>query len=362
MRLALVLLNYNDAWETLSAVKRVYGFKCIDHIVVVDNASTDNSIDILKKGLSAGEMKKSLLAGEMEKVHTISKLYYESEPQAGTITNKVSLITGLNKISLIKNKRNGGYGYGNNRGVKYAYKNLSADLVLIANPDSVWQEDLVKCMISVFEKNPPVAVVGAIMRGEEKSKAKIKTRLKFLKKPKTALYLKKERDKKDHFSHNEFKNSGWMYRNFLRELLHSGPLCKRIFANFLDYPQSYYNSFDSAVPVYAVHGSLLMIDAKKFLSVSGYDEDMFLYAEEYVLGYKLKKAGYKTCLIKKAYIHKESGSIKSKVSNPVLRQKARANSELIYFGRYLGVGKSGIFLAKLFEQIVLLETKVYSRR
>ena len=43
MKLAAVILNYKDALTTIEAAKRIDGFSCIDHIVIVDNASPDGS-------------------------------------------------------------------------------------------------------------------------------------------------------------------------------------------------------------------------------------------------------------------------------------------------------------------------------
>lgn len=295
MAFSCVLLNYNDALETLRAARRIMAFECVDHIVVVDNASTDDSLDVLKGVLSAG----------------------------------------FKKASLLKNRRNGGYGYGNNQGVKYAYEKLGAELVLIANPDAIWDEDLIKSMMSVFKKDRGTAAVGAVALNDF--------------------------DKEGEFSYAELKNSGWKYRSFLRELLHCGPICKRLFSKFLDYPQSYYGSFEGEVPVYAVHGSLLMVDAKKFLKVKGYDESIFLYDEEYVLGYKFKKAGYRTYMIKKGFIHTGSHSISGSGFSAYLRQKMRQEAELIYFKKYLGAGSFGIFLARFFQKIVLLETWLWMR-
>ena len=39
MKIAIVLLNYNDAEATIDAMKRIEHFKAIDCIVVLDNAS-----------------------------------------------------------------------------------------------------------------------------------------------------------------------------------------------------------------------------------------------------------------------------------------------------------------------------------
>ena len=39
----LITLNYNDADTTINFVKQILNYKTIDHIVVVDNQSTDDS-------------------------------------------------------------------------------------------------------------------------------------------------------------------------------------------------------------------------------------------------------------------------------------------------------------------------------
>ena len=43
-----ILLNYNDADTTISAIKRLKNCESLDKIVVVDNASSDNSYERLK--------------------------------------------------------------------------------------------------------------------------------------------------------------------------------------------------------------------------------------------------------------------------------------------------------------------------
>lgn len=44
-----VVLNYNDADTTLDLLKRIEPMEIIDQIVLVDNKSTDNSLERLKE-------------------------------------------------------------------------------------------------------------------------------------------------------------------------------------------------------------------------------------------------------------------------------------------------------------------------
>lgn len=292
MNLAVIILNFNDAYETISQVKRIHDYEIVSSILVVDNASTDSSLKILRENLR----------------------------------------TGFPKVFLIRNKKNGGYGYGNNRGIKYAFKNLGSDLILIANPDSFFDEELLRKMENIFKEDPLAACTGAVMSS-----------------------------KSSDFTYRELKLSGWMYRSALKEILYSGPLLKRIFSSILDFPLNYYDSFDRKVPVYAVSGSLLMLDAKKFLKAGGYDEAIFLYEEEGVLGNKLLNAGFKTYLIKKSFHHLGGHSIERTFLTQFTRQKLRQQSELIYLKKYLGAGKFTIFIFKILQSLVLLETYIWTK-
>lgn len=299
MTVSLVLLNYNDACQTISSVKRVHDFNEIDQIIVVDNHSMDSSLEDLKKSFSQD----------------------------------------FPKVSLIETKKNGGYGYGNNCGVKYAVERLGAELVLIANPDTEFDEALIAKMKEVFETRSNAACAGAIMVSKTHKKCKSIS----------------ETD----FDYSEFKLSGWMYRGLLRAVLHSGPLMKRIFARFLDYPKRYYDEFLDYVPVYAVSGALLMVDGGKFLRVGGYDESMFLYMEEDTLANRFSNSGYETFLLKHGFIHLKSHSIALSGYDFLARQKLRQKSELIYFKKYLHAGKMSLFIVKIFQFLVFLETKLW---
>ena len=82
--LGVVVLNYNDAETVEKNISKIRDYSVIDHIVIVDNSSTDNSYDRLKKLCS-------------------------------------------DRIDVVKTDRNGGYGYGNNFGIKYLIKNYNFD-------------------------------------------------------------------------------------------------------------------------------------------------------------------------------------------------------------------------------------------
>ena len=121
MKIGIVILNYNDADNTLKLLNHIIGFKIIDHIVVIDNNSTDNS----------------LIRFERLRSHK--------------------------KINIIKSEKNGGYAYGNNIGWKYLVRECRCDYVFIANPDVLFSQKFVIRIIKTFQKESDYAILSGIM-------------------------------------------------------------------------------------------------------------------------------------------------------------------------------------------------------
>ena len=121
MKVALVVLNYNDADNTLQLLNKVSDYNIFKKIIVVDNASNDDS-----------------------KVRLLD--YCRSN----------------NKIIFIKSPENKGYGAGNNLGVSVANK-YGMDLALIANPDTEFNEEAVFVLKSAMEKNKNIGIAAPLM-------------------------------------------------------------------------------------------------------------------------------------------------------------------------------------------------------
>ena len=292
MKTAAVILNYNDAEASLMAARRILRFRSVSDIVLVDNASRSEERSLLSQG-----------------VRDLS----EGAEDAG------------NRIHLVLSEKNGGYGSGNNLGVRFAMEQAGAELCLIANPDSDFPEELVLRMQEAFSLTGGLAACGAVMEGRD------------------------------------LGESCWPDRGFLRELLNSGPFCRRLFRRLLCYDASVLG--ESRLPeVFAVHGSILMVHAERFLSSGGYDEKIFLYCEENVLGKRLKERGLRTVLVPSpAYRHQGGGSIRRSAKGAVRRERLRQASELYYYRTYLGAGPLRLMAARVFQAVVLLETAIASR-
>ena len=88
MKVAIIIVNYNDEDDTIKFVNKISKYNVINRIVVVDNMSTT--------------------IGAFEKLKNL-----ESE-----------------KTRVIKSEKNGGYDYGNNFGIRYL-KNQNENLIYL---------------------------------------------------------------------------------------------------------------------------------------------------------------------------------------------------------------------------------------
>lgn len=281
MKINCVILNYNDADTTKKLVKVIREYDSLNQIVVVDNASTDDSVKQLKE-LEDG------------------------------------------KVVVLVSESNRGYGAGNNLGVEYSYQISGATHIIIANPDTSFTENCILGMSRIFYHAPDVGVVAAAMEDNTYGS----------------------------------QRNGWPLRGFTRELLSMGPVCRRVFRKLLEYPETYYEG-KNAVCVEAVHGSMLMVDGAVFADCGGYDENIFLYQEETVLGWKMKQAGYRTVLLLNChYLHEHSVSIGKTYQNQRARQQLRHDSTMYYFKKYLGINRVQEWIARGWFRILLLEIRV----
>lgn len=116
----IVILNYNDYETTIDMLNNIKDYDSLDHIVVVDNKSTDNSYEILKP--------------------------YESK-----------------KIDVIQSKANKGYSYGNNVGIKHLINIYNVDYVIISNPDITVENETIKLLSSELDKNDNIKLIAPVI-------------------------------------------------------------------------------------------------------------------------------------------------------------------------------------------------------
>ncbi len=114
MKTGIIILNYNDAENTIKMIEQIKEYTCLDKIVIVDNHSGDDSVERLKP--------------------------FENE-----------------KIVLLEANENQGYASGNNLGLKYLE---DYDFVFISNPDIIADESVMEELLLDMKKNPKLSFLG----------------------------------------------------------------------------------------------------------------------------------------------------------------------------------------------------------
>ena len=228
---------------------------------------------------------------------------------------------GQERVILLEAEKNGGYGAGNNLGIFYSCQKQKADYVLIANPDVEFSETLVTRLAHLLNAHPTLGAVSAVMEDPVYGRQK----------------------------------NGWPILGLWGDLARSGPVCRRLFGTLLEYRECYFQG-KKAVYVDAVHGSLLMVDGFKMMECGGYDEGVFLYHEEEILGKKLKQKGYQTALLlTDHYVHRHSESISKTYQDIWQRQKLRNQSAMYYYKKYCDIHPLQEQYVRVFFQVVRLE-------
>ena len=278
MKIGCVILNYNDAPHVVSLVEQIRDYDSLSSIILVDNCSTDDSFDTLQG-----------LAG--------------------------------NNIHVCRTDHNGGYGSGNNFGVRYAKEVCGCDYVLIVNPDVQFSNELVERLAQAIAQDDRRAVASAIQCNA---------------------------------AGERIARSAWHIPKTWRYIFCTGSLLRKWGENF-------YFSLDElyaqpTVEVECVAGSLLLVSVDKFLEVGGYDEEMFLYCEETTLGCKLKQAGYKSVVCSNVeYLHLHGVTISKSISSAVRRKKILLKSHHLFLRRYLKANWLQRAVDVAVGKIVLLE-------
>ena len=197
--------------------------------------------------------------------------------------------------TFIAAAENRGYNAGNNIGLRYAAEK-GYEYALIANPDMEFpQRDYIVSLSNVMEKKPDVAVCGSNIIGTDNKRQ------------------------------NPWRFSKWwMNIAFLDSIVHFFNLYHRLLP-----PNSAYCDI--------VTGCCLMVRICSIRKMGFFDENVFLYCEEAILGRMVQRNGEKTYYYHDAFAkHCHIASQKGKYSN---RYKAFWKSKRYYLKYYSGYNK-----------------------
>lgn len=274
-----VILNYNDAQTTIKLVNNIKELDVIDAIVVVDGASTDDSYNQLIQ-----------------------------------LTNK--------KIHVIKTDKNGGYGYGNNAGIRYS-KGLGADYVAVANPDVTFDAENIRQCLSFMKKHTEcVAVSPKII--ETHNNAQLAFRIASpLKDVAAASIILNKLIRPRYYPTDYFKTGTWKY-------------------------------------VDVIPGSFVFFDINKLCECGLYDERNFLYSEEFIIGKKFKEKNYCSAIIlTSSYRHEHSVSMRKTFRSPIATKRIGINSQIYYLKNYCHASKGCLLLLESIRPFVYIEAYIW---
>lgn len=280
----VLILNYNDANTTISLLKEIINYKNIDKICVVDNKSTDDSFDLLSK--------------------------YANE-----------------KVCILNSEKNGGYGYGNNFGIRYLARESKSKYVLLCNPDVLFDDDTILTLENFLQSHEEYMIAAPYMLNNNGVKQ---------------------------------ANTAFPLYSCFRYILSTGMITSKLFGS--EQYSSLEKRTDDYINVGAVAGSLFLFDIEKMIRYGMYDENIFLYCEERVLGIKCQKAGLKIALLPNyTYIHNHSVSIDKTLKSEIAKRKIMNESRLYVIKKYYKANPFTLLFARLVFNTSILELWVLSK-
>lgn len=204
-----------------------------------------------------------------------------------------------NNIDFIVSPQNNGFASGNNIGARYALEKYNPDYLFFANTDTVFDDSDVEACLKKISSDKDLGLISMRMidmnGNEEKAAWKFMPFYEYL-----------------------FLNF-WLYRHF----------------NYDNYTYKEFESFFQYVDV--VRGSYMMFRSEALSAVDFFDEGTFLYYEEDIVSFRLRKAGYKVgMLTDHFYIHNH---IYSGNQNSSFAKKNMDNSLKYFLVKYYGIGE-----------------------
>lgn len=208
------------------------------------------------------------------------------------------------KIVLLESKENRGYGAGNNIGIKYLRKFSDIKYIAISNPDIEFKQVDLDKLIKFLEHNKSISITsGRIIENGKYA-----------------------------------RDGAWRLPGYFKCLLQTIPIIDKIVDNSLSYNDDYFKGEYSLVE--AVKGCFFISRADSIEEVGYFDEDTFLYYEENILGYNLKKNSQYIAILNEVNIIHAHGVTINKAFNKNEKFKILNNSRIIYMKKYLKISNT----------------------
>jgi hypothetical protein len=276
MKLSIVILNYLTFDKTISCIESLeLNAGSIDHIIIVDNASNNSSLEEISSFLEKQKLEQE----------TVKSIDYK----------------GTKKYLLYQNDNNSGYAQGNNAGINIAF-NCGSDYILILNNDVKIYKGAINNLLEFISIKTDIGCVGPV----------IKEGLSY-----DYNYARKRLKWYDHI----------LLSGIVKLVMPKG-LLKHHFISYNKVPEK---PFEADM----ISGSCMLFSALVLNEIGCFDSNTFLYYEEAIITEKLIKINKKTYVVPSSVIeHEHAGSIKKMVPTNIFKHSL--NSQFYYLNTIRG--------------------------
>lgn len=244
----------------------------------------------------------------------VDVLIVDNDSQNSSFENLSKEFINNSKVRVIESERNGGYAYGNNFGLKYVEKE-DYDYITISNNDIIIDnESLLSQLIKKYSSLNKPAFLSPIQtnRGIPYSPA-------------------------------------WKLPSIQSDIFSNIPILNKFYKKLNSYDL---NSEKNTIPVDVLPGSFYLFKKEVIYDLGLLDESTFLYGEERILAYKIKKMKLQNYLdLNLSYEHEQSKTISSNLSK-LKMIKLSHESSIYYHEHYKKSSKVGIYILKTLYSII----------
>ena len=265
----IVIVNYNGWKDTIECLESLQNISYPNYqVVLVDNGSTNGSLEYIKKWCSGGIRVESEFAKYNANSKPVYYIEYERNiAETGGCWEKENIIADKapnRRLVLIRSNENLGFSGGNNVGIKYSLSK-NADYILLLNNDTVVSCDFIEHLIEVASNNEKVGMVGG--------------KIFYYDRPDSVAFAGGKI--------SLIRGSGY---------------------HFTD------NRFNEPTPVSFLTGCLWFVKSNVFRQVGLLDEYYFLYVEDVDYCYRVQNYGYILMYTPHSIIYHKEGSSAGRLS------------------------------------------------
>ena len=159
-RMAVILVNWNRAADTIECIESLLASAMPVRIIVVDNGSADGSVAAIA-GWAAGGRPAAPADPAMTRF---------SDPPApkplplAVVTGEPPGAAPLAPVTLIDARANLGFAGGNNLGMRWALADAAIDQLWILNNDTVAEADAAAALSATLDADPGLGMAGTVVR------------------------------------------------------------------------------------------------------------------------------------------------------------------------------------------------------